>query len=61
MAKRLEKEGAAEIAKKVESILNNADYIDHFNIKIEGARAEVTSIIYTVKEYIVPAPEEEQE
>ena len=59
MAKKLEKEGAADIAKKVESILNNADYIDSFYIQIEGARAEVTSIKYTVKEYIVPEPEDE--
>ena len=59
MAKKLEKEGAAEIAKKVESILNNADYIDYFNIQIEGARSEVTSIRYTIKEYIVAEPEDE--
>lgn len=59
MAKKLETEGAAEIAKKVERILNNADYIDYFNIQIEGSRTEVTSIKYTVKEYIVPEPEDE--
>ena len=59
MAKKLEKEGAADIAKKVESILSNADYIDYFNIQIEGSRTEMTAIKYTVKEYIVPAPEEE--
>lgn len=58
MAKKLEKEGAAEIAKKVERILNNADYIDYFNIQIEGARTEVTSIKYTIREYIVPEPED---
>ena len=59
MAKRLEKEGAAEIAKKVERILSNADYIESFYIQIEGSKTELTSIKYVIKEYITPEPEEE--
>lgn len=42
------------IVNKVDSVLNNADYIDSVYITIEGNRGEVPTITYKIRELIVP-------
>ena len=42
------------IVNKVESILENTDFIDTVRIVIEGNRGEVPSITYCIKEFITP-------
>jgi hypothetical protein len=44
------------IVNKVSSILNNTTYVDSARIVIEGARGEVTTIHYSIKEFITPEP-----
>ncbi len=42
------------IVNKVDSVLNNTDFIDSVFIMIEGNRGEVPTITYKIKELIVP-------
>ena len=42
------------IVKKLQSILNNTDYIDSMYITIDGNRGEIPVIKYSIKEFIVP-------
>lgn len=42
------------IVEKIQSILDNTDYIDSMYITIEGNRGEVPTIRYTIKEFVVP-------
>ena len=53
MAKKAENLNQA-IAKKVDSVLNNTDFIDSVFITIEGNRGEVPTITYKIRELIVP-------
>ncbi len=42
------------IVEKIQSILDNTDYIDSMYITIEGNRGEVPTIRYNIKEFITP-------
>ena len=42
------------IVNKVQSILNNTNFIDSMTIVIEGNRGEVPTIGYNIKEFVVP-------
>ena len=42
------------ITKKVASILNNTTFVDEFDIRLKGARGEVTVIRYNIQEFITP-------
>lgn len=42
------------IVSKVDSVLNNTDFIDSVFITIEGNRGEVPTITYKIRELIVP-------
>ena len=42
------------IVKKLQSILNNTDYIDSMYITIDGNRGEIPVIKYSIKEFITP-------
>lgn len=42
------------IMDKIQSVFDNADRIDEFEIKVHGSVDEVTTIEYTVSEQIVP-------
>ncbi len=42
------------ITKKVASILSNTTFIDDFDIRIKGAKGEVTTIRYNIQEFITP-------
>lgn len=47
------------IMDKIQSIFDNAEIIDNFDISIHGACAEVTTIQYRVEERIIPKEEGE--
>lgn len=49
------------IVDKVQSILNNTNFIDSMTIVIEGNRGEVPTIRYNIKEFVVPKETEEAE
>lgn len=49
---RIEQEKA--IMNKIQSIFDNAEIIDNFEITVHGAYNEVTTIKYAVEERIIP-------
>lgn len=49
------------IVDKVKRVLDNTDYIDSLYITIEGNRGEVPTIKYTVREFITPKEDTEND
>lgn len=49
------------VIKRVEEILNGSKTVDSYYIKIEGARAEVTTIDYRFKEFVFPEDNDTKE
>lgn len=47
------------IMDKIQSIFDNADYLDEFEITVKGGIAQCTTIEYKVAERIYPRTEEE--
>ena len=47
------------ITEKVKRILENTDFVNEATITIKIARSEITTIKYSIEEYLAPALEEE--
>ena len=49
------------VIKRVEEILNGSKTVDSYYIKIESARAEITTIDYRFKEFVLPEDNDTEE
>lgn len=53
-----EKDKERAILEKITRILDNTDFVNEATITIKIARSEITTIKYSIEEYVAPALEE---
>ena len=48
------------IVNKIQSLFDNAEFIQHFTIEVTGGVSETTCIKYEVEEFLIPKKSEEE-
>lgn len=48
------------IVNKIQSLFDNAEFIQHFTIEVTGGVSETTCIKYEVEEFLIPEKSEEE-